>query len=380
MKLNKKQIIIACGTITPLLLPVISSSCHWGSFYNTKKVYEANYVKDLKEAYNNYLASYNKMYAFVSTPDDYKKFYYQNYLYVNEASIKWNELFKELDKYLNAGKDNKPEHEILLGYKNSLNEFVKMNNDDYLDNNPINLYEELKPNSKNPNIRTQIKFITSLNNEINSILNDYINELADQNRSPYYDFLKIFNLYEQWPLFENSKNVKELKALFAEDLRQQYKQLQINYNRKYYDPSRINIDYNNLTTSNPEDANYHTHAIYNLWQEWNTIIIPHDSREKNRLQKVADFFETIYKTNEKVKSKYNSEIWIKVGDSFFKSFDELFMPSIKVLFKNEKTFELKVTYNVENNPAVFGDFWKDRLNNLVLKAKNIVDVVDEYNE
>ncbi|WP_027334897.1 MAG0770 family lipoprotein [Mycoplasmopsis felifaucium] len=389
--MNKKlRILSAVLILSATALPVLSSSCKLGSFYNTQKVFETEYSKEIHEAYNNYKNAFDNVIKFVSNSENYQKFYLNNYKTVKNITNAWDEFIHKYGDYLDLKENNDFVYSIKLGF-NENNNFTELKVNDYkfFDNKIINIQNELSNATDNINIRTQLTYIKALNNEINLIISDYVEGLQNPSSSIYGEFNEIFNLYVGYPLFNNSSNKKILKINFINDIKTKYSEMLQDYNNKYYDSTKIDIDYENLNPKNIEGQNYHTHALYNLWNEWNASIAPQILEgtdqinwKPNRVKKVADFFEKLYKTANFVKKTYDSNLVLLVLDKKNKVVDsldllEVFSVFNNSLFENFDTFKLRIIVN-SNNPKKFGNFWKNDLDKLNILANKILRIISDY--
>nr|WP_307919226.1 hypothetical protein [Mycoplasmopsis bovis] len=126
-----------------------------------------------------------------------------------------------------------------------------------------------------------------------------------------------------WPLFKNLKNKERhrYQSLFLDSLSKKYSGMQSEYSRKFFDSQKVNIDYKNIRGITPEGNTYHTHALVNLWYEWNKVVLPEvddsangsDKRlwKGNKIYETVEFFKKLYKTAEQVKKDHNSKLILR---------------------------------------------------------------------
>ncbi|MCE6056878.1 hypothetical protein MBOVJF4428_00577 [Mycoplasmopsis agalactiae] len=302
-------------------LSIISASCQ-GSFYRQKDVFETEFSKEMFEYYNQYKNIWEQITNFISN-DSYKKYFLDNYSKIDHITKEWKNVIDQILPYMGTNKDGKQDHKLELGYKTGTDGKFE------LINNSINselLFNELtdKPKNKEINIRTNIGYIAILNEEVNNIISDYVQDLRkNKSDSLFKSFYNEFDILPGWPLFKNlsEKERYRYQNLFLESLVKKYSGMQSEYSRKFFDSQKVNIDYKNIRGITPEGNTYHTHALVNLWYEWNKVILPevddssnsNDKRvwKNNKIFETVEFFKNVYKPAQKVKNEHNSKLILR---------------------------------------------------------------------
>lgn len=385
----KKSKIKYLNLITIPSFVLVASSCQ-SSFYKQQKALKAEYLRELNSNLKQYKENIAVIDEFIETEENYKKYYIETYTLVKKATDEWNNvLFKTFSKddktksfyeFLDSDK-----YDLKLGYFDSDNQFKELEKDDYFNNEVIDLIGELKKDSTGKiNTRLKIKYTELINDEMYLIVDDWVKYL--KTGSNFREFLNVFSHYENWPFFEGSIYQEQLKRVFKYDLEKYHSVMEDEYKTKYYDKSRIKIDYEQLISPDPEVNQGHTHALVNLWNEWNSAVAPiykEDSKteidwEKNLLKQVADFFENIYKTEEKVKKDLwlrfeNKEDKKQIHFDVKKTFDNFLLSIVY----DTKTFKIRLEPS-EYQKEEFGDFFKINIENLKKTAKKIVDTTRNY--
>ncbi|TKA58841.1 hypothetical protein MBOVa_6480 [Mycoplasmopsis bovis 8790] len=319
--MSKRKIKLFAISSLSLCLATVSASCQ-GSFYRQKDVFDTEFSKDMFDYYNQYKNVWTQINKFIEN-DSYKKYYLDNYKKIDSITKEWKNVVDTILPYMKTIENGAQEYNLELGYKTGANGTFK----------PINslikgadLYNELtdKPVGKEVNIRTNIGYISILNEEVNNIISDYVKDLKEsKSDSLFKSFYNEFDFLPGWPLFKNLKNKERhrYQSLFLDSLSKKYSGMQSEYSRKFFDSQKVNIDYKNIRGTTPEGNTYHTHALVNLWYEWNKVVLPEvdnsasgsDKRiwKSNKIYETVEFFKKLYKTAEQVKKDHNSNLILR---------------------------------------------------------------------
>nr|WP_307915158.1 hypothetical protein [Mycoplasmopsis bovis] len=302
-------------------LATVSASCQ-GSFYRQKDVFDTEFSKDMFDYYNQYKNVWTKINKFIEN-DSYKKYYLDNYKKIDLITKEWKNVVDTILPYMKTIENGAQEYNLELGYKTGTNgTFMPVNSSI----KGADLFNELtdKPVGKEVNIRTNIGYISILNEEVNNIISDYVKDLKEsKSDSLFKSFYNEFDFLPGWPLFKNLKNKERhrYQSLFLDSLSKKYSGMQSEYSRKFFDSQKVNIDYKNIRGITPEGNTYHTHALVNLWYEWNKVVLPEvdnsasgsDKRlwKGNKIYETVEFFKKLYKTADQVKKDHNSKLILR---------------------------------------------------------------------
>ncbi len=272
--------------------------------------------------YNQYKNVWTKINKFIEN-DSYKKYYLDNYKKIDLITKEWKNVVDTILPYMKTIENGAQEYNLELGYKTGTNgTFMPVNSSI----KGADLFNELtdKPVGKEVNIRTNIGYISILNEEVNNIISDYVKDLKEsKSDSLFKSFYNEFDFLPGWPLFKNLKNKERhrYQSLFLDSLSKKYSGMQSEYSRKFFDSQKVNIDYKNIRGITPEGNTYHTHALVNLWYEWNKVVLPEvdnsasgsDKRlwKGNKIYETVEFFKKLYKTADQVKKDHNSKLILR---------------------------------------------------------------------
>lgn len=319
--MSKRKIRLFTISSLSLSLATVSASCQ-GSFYRQKDVFDTEFSKDMFDYYNQYKNVWTKINKFIEN-DSYKKYYLDNYKKIDLITKEWKNVVDTILPYMKTIENGAQEHNLELGYKTGTNgTFMPVNSSI----KGADLFNELtdKPVGKEVNIRTNIGYISILNEEVNNIISDYVKDLKEsKSDSLFKSFYNEFDFLPGWPLFKNLKNKERhrYQSLFLDSLSKKYSGMQSEYSRKFFDSQKVNIDYKNIRGITPEGNTYHTHALVNLWYEWNKVVLPEvdnsasgsDKRlwKGNKIYETVEFFKKLYKTADQVKKDHNSKLILR---------------------------------------------------------------------
>lgn len=319
--MSKRKIRLFTISSLSLSLATVSASCQ-GSFYRQKDVFDTEFSKDMFDYYNQYKNVWTKINKFIEN-DSYKKYYLDNYKKIDLITKEWKNVVDTILPYMKTIENGAQEYNLELGYKTGTNgTFMPVNSSI----KGSDLFNELtdKPVGKEVNIRTNIGYISILNEEVNNIISDYVKDLKEsKSDSLFKSFYNEFDFLPGWPLFKNLKNKERhrYQSLFLDSLSKKYSGMQSEYSRKFFDSQKVNIDYKNIRGITPEGNTYHTHALVNLWYEWNKVVLPEvdnsasgsDKRlwKGNKIYETVEFFKKLYKTADQVKKDHNSKLILR---------------------------------------------------------------------
>ncbi|MBT1316016.1 MAG0770 family lipoprotein [Mycoplasmopsis bovis] len=319
--MSKRKIRLFTISSLSLSLATVSASCQ-GSFYRQKDVFDTEFSKDMFDYYNQYKNVWTKINKFIEN-DSYKKYYLDNYKKIDLITKEWKNVVDTILPYMKTIENGAQEYNLELGYKTGTNgTFMPVNSSI----KGADLFNELtdKPVGKEVNIRTNIGYISILNEEVNNIISDYVKDLKEsKSDSLFKSFYNEFDFLPGWPLFKNLKNKERhrYQSLFLDSLSKKYSGMQSEYSRKFFDSQKVNIDYKNIRGITPEGNTYHTHALVNLWYEWNKVVLPEvdnsasgsDKRlwKGNKIYETVEFFKKLYKTADQVKKDHNSKLILR---------------------------------------------------------------------
>ncbi|WP_029513251.1 MAG0770 family lipoprotein [Mycoplasmopsis primatum] len=380
-------------SITPI--PFALVSCQ-SSFYKQKSIIEAEFNKELTFEYNQYKSLWNKFLKAINDKNEYQKYYYDNYQKINKITKKWFDLvIKKISIYTDSYNDGQSLYELKLGYfpDPDKQSFVELTENEYYKNKKIDVFNELTNAPKNniANARLNMSYVRILNDELDSIIKDWIYQL--NTNSAFKLFVNHFNTYEGWPFFKNvSSNLRaDYQGIFFESLKKDAESMSAEYVRRYYDAKKINIDYSKIK-GNPENNFGHTHALVNLWNEWNTIAVPkyeENSSNKtinwsnNKIKETINFVQKLYKTSEILKTNKNKKLILRftekknLANIIDFDFHELFDEFIFEAVDNISDWNMKI-HPSDLDPNQFKSLFKDTLQDLLDIANKISRIINTY--
>ncbi|MBZ4204333.1 MAG0770 family lipoprotein [Mycoplasma tauri] len=374
---------------SPIYLSPILTSCQ-SSFWDQQNIFESEFHRDFFRQYSLYKGTWEKILNFVKDEKNINSYYLENYKKVKEIDDAWR---KTIDVITEKGNRknllNEKYYYSSFGYFDENNNFNET--DIFSDNKKVNIVHELTkdPEDKSLNIRTMMTYISYINYEMNSIIQDWIKRL--ENDSVFYLFYRQFINHKGWPFFRNhgSRGLDRQKVFF-DNLIGYSNRMESEFQSRYYDSSRIKVDYKKIINSNPEENYGHSHALINLWNEWNGSIVPKINEknheriwDNNLIYSVVNFFKSIYKKAEKIKLKNNANLILRLQNKT--NSEEIIDLDIKKLFDN---FLLQIVDDFENwNIKIYypeKDYrdleyiFKDNFEELMSIASKIERIINNY--
>ncbi|WP_156930241.1 MAG0770 family lipoprotein [Mycoplasmopsis lipofaciens] len=361
--------------ISILPMSTMAIKCQ-SSFYDSTDFFKSEYSLKLRQNFQIFKINFDQLNSFMgdNEKNNYKSYYFNSYLEIKKVTDFFINKFQNDDllRYLL----NEEDSIIQVGYKNG-NSIVENPDFEFLK-------FQLKPFSENNQIplNLQIRYLDIINTEINKIMDDWSNWIP--NNSALKRYVNAFLNNPGWPFFNNSNYSEEDKKFleneFYKEINDSFNEMKNEYSQRYFNKHLSSIDYSTIlvNTSSLESNNKHTHALINLWREWNSAT-------------------SIYNINNELKYNKNNKVVIikKFIDSFFNIIEDknIDKPIFIKISKDNKSVEInfsefmtkwKAVYNnselikMHNNEKEFEEKFIFPINEMIRIAHSIFRIIQSY--
>lgn len=402
MHRNKKKIrIIPKLWLFKIATPCVALfaiSCQ-SSFDKLDNLLNIEFNKELRENESSYQTNFQNLLTFFTgnqslseindygNEKNYLDYYYRWYVKIKNITNLWYEnlgLNSKIQNWLQNEEEVKN-----IGYFAN-NEFVNLNQDyEWLISS---LTYDTTSNNQNK-ISNQVQNLFRLNNEINTLFNDFASRL--KNQSPFNEYKNIFlpegDFPSDWPFFKSQgTEASDLENYFFDKLIEIAENLEIEYDTKIFDKEKINFDYSKLGSTGSSDGSYgHSHAVINIWREWKNNVYLYKSsdseyqaelRKNNKYLQMQNFVNQYFAQNQ---NNYNLVLVNSQNEVIFEL--NQFMTNLKETLLNNRLPEIEINPINKNVILDFKqpmDKFEENVlyfaNALLKRAKSITLLIKNY--
>ncbi|RMX36162.1 MAG0770 family lipoprotein [Mycoplasmopsis fermentans] len=372
MSKRRKLKFLISFTVLTTTTPLTSAACQ-SSFWDMGEYEKNNFVSNLKQNVSIYTNNFNKLVKFMDKDNhklSYQSFYYKEYEKTKEITDFTFENFL----LKNSKAFEEKAYKFMVNNVDESTKFKKYFED----------FTSTPSDNTNFNFYKNVTYLKKINDEINSILNDWSKYI--KNDSTLSQFKNLFenSHWNGWPFFENqTSRQKWYQDRFLKWINQYNEEIESEYKNRYYDEDKASIDYSTIKNPSSESDGKHTHAAINLLREWkSTVISPKDRNNRiNKLNEwINDFKKFITDNSWEYKAKnimivFNSNYKLQSVDLY------TFVDRLEKLIKNSQLpyeKDKKGTEKAEEKYKNFKRNFLEPIDNMKQIINDTVLLINEY--
>lgn len=383
--MSKKWVALSLVPLSTISTALVSAGCQSG-FYRQQGFLSSKYVKEINLNYDEYKSIYDSLVSFFKDKNDphyYKKYYEENH---KKIAILTKFISDELiHKVVKVYNENNKQWSLKYADDNSTNAVLK----DIDNTSELATFLTKNLTKENSEFVSLMQRFIVINEEIESILKDWIGFLIPANYDPaapvangdagsyFFKYIDIFcnPINAGRPLFENQgQDGEDKKHYFNLDIIDCAKSVKDEITIKYYNEKLKNIDYSTITG---ESGKQHTHALVNLWNEWNHCVVPYQDAsyiKANKINVLNSFIKNYNTAVEKVNLK-DKQIYFYIDKDNKYNFTEF----ISNLQEKIKHADVKIPERGFLQQDFVKEFYEDK----IVKMDNIIDatsrIIKQFN-